>query len=232
MKPRVSILNLLFVTTIVALVIVVYRLRSELVHEKELRTELLQKGGILQVSDPSRAHVVQVSTAGEIDTYRWRIYVPPKRTVTLDARLDEVPADAPTKPRLPPNAIVVADRSPVHPRELGPGEHVVTLIYVHGARPLFDISVVTPGNTSKKNIRLTCPPGSYEWSPITNQQELTPLEHSAATMGALRAGHTVALDDGKTFVLRRCRAYTYQPNSDEVTKTTPEILVWLHVDER
>jgi hypothetical protein len=231
MKPRVSILNLLFVTTIVAMVIVVYRLRSELAHERQLRTELLQKGGILQVSDPNRVHVVQVSTAGEPDTHRWRVYVPPKRTVTLDTRLDEVPADKPPAPRLPPNAIVVGDRSPVNPQALGPGEHVITLRYVHGQRPLFNISVVSASNTYTNEMNLKCPSGDLAWSHIIYGQDLTPLEHTAATMGALWGGHTVALDDAKTFVLRRYRAEAFRPSNEVAAKTIPEILMWLHADE-
>jgi hypothetical protein len=60
MRFRVSILNLILVTTIVALVIVVVRLYGELQNERTLRIEMLQKGGILQVSDPELVQVVQV----------------------------------------------------------------------------------------------------------------------------------------------------------------------------
>ena len=146
MRPRVSILNLLLVTTIVALVIVVVRLYHELDHERSLRLQLLQKGGILQVTDLDVVHVVKVDTDESDGTLSWRVYVPKGRSVILNVRLNTMPDDK-IVPRLPPNAIVVADRSPSNPIDLGPGEHVVSLSWAQG-KPRFTLDVVRNGFTA------------------------------------------------------------------------------------
>src|SRR5688572_2330541 len=126
MRPRISILNLLLVTTIVALVVVVIRLSAQLSEEKARLRQLLQKGGILQVRNPNTPYVVKVDASGELETFRWRVYVPKGRTVILNARLEPVPDIDPSVPRLPPNAIVLAERAGPNPLELGPGEYVVS----------------------------------------------------------------------------------------------------------
>src|SRR3954465_12756292 len=72
MRLRFSILNLLLVTTILALVIIIVRLNGELSEERSLRLQQLRHGGILQISDPDAIHLVQLSTRGELNTLRWR----------------------------------------------------------------------------------------------------------------------------------------------------------------
>jgi hypothetical protein len=205
MKPRVSILNLLLLTTVVALVIVVYRSHRELREEHLLRIQLLQKGGMLQVTDPNLVHVVQVLSDGERRTLRWRVYVPEGRTVTLNTRLDAMPSDKPIAARLPPNAIVVADRAPANPLTLGPGEHVVTLVCSNEA-PYLMMEVVSDG---PRSVRVLCPPaGDLLWYRIGYHRNLTGSEHTPSTGAVLMNGRTAALTDGKTFVLCRFREPT------------------------
>src|SRR5215218_7421697 len=119
MKPRFSLLNALLLTTIVALVIVVFRLRDEVGAERSLRLQQLQHGGILEVTDLNAVHIVRVWTEGERNTHRWRIYVPMGRSVTLNSRLEPIPANKGSVPRLPTNAPIVGDRSPSNPLKIG-----------------------------------------------------------------------------------------------------------------
>lgn len=234
MKPRFSILNLLLVTTVFALAIVVLRLSGKLEQEKSLRLQLLQKGGILQVSDVDAAHVVQVTSAGERHTLRWRVYVPPGRSVTLNARLESVAADRPVAPRLPPNAIVVAERSPANAIELGPGEHVVSLTSSgEGPRHPLKFDAVGPGVRTGRY--LDCPDGNLDWFLYGYGENLTAIEHTAATMRSLSNGETIALDDSKTFVLARYRAHEWIPRLQKKGATdnkVPEILIWIRPDDR
>jgi hypothetical protein len=249
-RPRVSILNLLLVTTIVALAIVVLRLYGELAVERSRRLQLLQKGGILQVTDPDAVHVVQVSALWEPDTLRWRVYVPDRRSVTLNARLGSVAASKASTPRLPPNAIVVAERAPSNPIELGPGEHVVSLCFGSNRSPDSDfgdlrLDIVGDGSRERRIIRSQDEDSRSRdhdiyWIRSGYRDDITHVEHTAMTGKELREGRTVALVDGKTFVLCRLREPTsawiptaaargkrIQTPRDE----TGELLIWLHPND-
>jgi hypothetical protein len=232
MKPRVSILNLLLVTTIVALVIVVVRLYNDLAHESSLRLQLLQKGGILEITDLELVHIVKVDTDSSDDTLSWRVYVPNKRSATLSVRLNTMPDDK-IAPRLPPNTIVVADRSPSNPLDLGPGEHVVSLSWAQG-KPRFTLDVVGTGSRHTRPFSL---PGgrNWEWN-LAYQMDITHVEHTPITNRALQNGETLTLQDGKTFVLDRHRFEIWPRYPDASAKRGNkmpehqfgELLVWLH----
>jgi hypothetical protein len=235
MRPRVSILNLLLVTTIVALVIVVVRLYHELDHERSLRLQLLQNGGILQVTDLDVVHVVKVDTDESDGSLSWRVYVPKGRSVILNVRLNTMPDDK-IVPRLPPNAIVVADRSPSNPIDLGPGEHVVSLSWAQG-KARFTLDVVGTGSRHTRPFSL---PGgrSWEWN-LAYQMDVTHIEHTPITNRALQNGETLTLQVGKTFVLDRHRFEIWPRYPDASAKRgnkrtehqVGELLVWLQPDD-
>jgi hypothetical protein len=227
LKPRFSILNVLLVTTVVVLVIVVVRLNDELNKERSQRVELLQKGGILQLTDADRIHLVKVSAAGEEGASRWRVYVPEERTLVVDARLDDAPADKPLAARLPPNAIVDADRSPVKPLHLEPGEHVISLSCSRDGSTM-RLDVVHDGQ--RKGRSFGSPPQYVGWW----RQDLTHFEHKRLIYQQFLGGRTLTIDDGETFVLARFRALGWEVNSgsdEKPLKKVSEILVWLHADE-
>jgi len=229
MRPRVSILNLLLVTTIVALAIVVMRVGNELKREKSLRAEMLQRGGILQVADPELVHIVQVTAYGELRTLRWRVYVPDDRTVRLNARVDPVPSGKPVGPRLPSNAIVVAERASANPIELRPGENIVTL----ECRPddaMLNLSVVSTGPRRGRVLRPSV--DDMQWYHTGYRENLTQLEHTPATAAELSAGRTVTLQNGKTFVLCRFRERKWLARQPDIepSESIGEVLVWLHPD--
>jgi hypothetical protein len=235
MRPRVSILNLLLVTTIVALAIVVLRMRSELRVERALRIEMLKKGGIMQVSDPDLVHVVQVINNWHENVLRWRVFVPRGRNVKLSARLEPVP-DKPVAPRLPPSAIVVADRVPSNAVDLGPGEHVVSLSWERHV-PYFTFDVV--GDGPRHTQLITSPDRNLDWFVAGYAQNITDVEHTKKTAQKLANGRTVAIQDGKTFVLCRYRAQIAallqeDRNGTRRTRETnemiSELLLWLHSD--
>jgi hypothetical protein len=233
-RPRVSILNLLLITTIVALLIVVVRLYQELDHERSLRLQLLQKGGILEVTDLDLVHVVQVDNDGSDGNLSWRVYVPQKRSVTLNGRLDTIPADKEIVPRLPPNAIVVGDRSPSSPVELVPGEHVVILSWAFDSQE-FTLNVV--GNGTRKGRGVSLPDRNWVWD-VAHQMDITHVEHTPKTLQSLQNRQTLTLQDGKAFVLVRHQYTTVPRYTEELAKRgnkmpepkVGELLVWLHPD--
>lgn len=242
MKPRVSVLNLLSLMTVVALVLMVFRLRSERDQEKWLRMEMLKKGGILQVSDPDAVHVVQVSSPGELFTQRWRVYVRKGRQVQLNARFEPRPADDPPAPRLPPNAIVVAVRAASRPISLGPGEHVVSLSFdpyqpSQSRSQTLVMDVVSDSNRRTRELRVE---RDVKWFSFSGREDITQVEHAKVIAQELRDGRTVSLADGKTFVLCRYRdrmaamGRKSVGSRDTNMSTRPEameVLVWLHPDE-
>jgi hypothetical protein len=206
---------------------------------------LLQKGGILEITDPSVVHVVQVSSPGESHTLRWRVYVPDGRTVALNARADSVPANKSASPRLPPNNIVVADRAAPNPIQLGPGEHVVTLVSEledRTPRPGFEryivrLDVVGDGSRTGKVLRSR--DSDLLWLHFAYGRDITQVELGKTTAQKLREGRTLTLADGKTFVLGRLhylqsRGTPMNSRASESPTTmiqASEILVWLHPDE-
>jgi hypothetical protein len=242
-RPRFSILNLLLMTTVVALAFGVCQLYVELRTEKALRRELLQKGGILQVFDPDVAHVVQVTTRYERNTRRWRVYVPPGRTATLNARLDPMPADKKPAPRLPPGAIVVAERAPSNPIELDAGEHVVS-VYFDIDTDYFSMEAVGSGTRRQRLLRPF--DGDVRWLRAGWAEDITYVEHTPTTLKDLAAAQTLKLNDGETFVLCRFRQpkwtavlrphrnNTQAAISDRVNPSdkVAEVLIWLHADDR
>lgn len=230
MRPRVSILNLLLVTTIVALVIVILRLSGELETEKRLRAELLRKGGVLEISDLDAVQLVHVSSVGEPRTLRWRVYVPEGRMVTLNARLESVTAEVASRQRLPPNAIVVADKAPSNPVRLKPGENVLTLDFSPAGGPYLRFDVVSDGWRAERYLR--APDGAIDWFQSGYGMDLSPLEDTTKRGKALRDGRTVTLDDGKTFMLCRFRDPRWRstPKLSGPSERVGEVLVWLQVD--
>jgi hypothetical protein len=226
MRPRFSILNLLLLTCVVGLVIVVFRTHCELRIERSLRIQLLQKGGILEVTDPN---VVQVSSRYEWQTLRWRVYVPEGRNVTLNARLDAMPMDKPVAPRLPPNAIVVPDRAPSNPMTLGPGEHVVTLACSNEG-PYLTLEVV--GDEPRRGRVIRPAAGDILWYRTGYHENLTQIEHTPSTGAALMNGQTAVVADGKTFVVCRFRDPAPIVRQNQLpSKDVGEVLVWLHPDD-
>jgi hypothetical protein len=113
-----------------------------------------------------------------------------------------VPADKPVVPRLPPSAIVVADRMPSNAVDLGPGEHVVSL-YWNRNRPYFTFDVV--GDRQRSTQHLSPLNRNLDWF-IYGAQNITGVEHTRKTAQDLVDGRTIPLHDGKTFVLCRYRA--------------------------
>lgn len=205
--------------------------------------EMLKKGGILQVSDPSAVHVVQVTAPGEQLTQRWRVYVPKGRKVQLNARLELRPDDQPPTPRLPPNAIVVAERATSKPINLGPGENVVSLnldpsqSYYYRSKALV-INVV--GDGGRQTHHLQAQQELKRLLLFTRSTDITDVEHAKVIAQELRDGRTVTLADGKTFVLCRFRdrmaALESTPAgrgdaTPSIRREAMEVLVWLHPDE-
>jgi hypothetical protein len=229
MKPRISLLNLLLCITVLSLMMVIVRLYGELSAERALRLEQLRHGGILQVSDLDAVHLVKVSAVGERNTVRWRIYVPKGRTAVLNTRLESMPASKALQPRIPPDAIVVADRSPSNPISLQAGEYVVSAHCADGTKRGLEVTVA--GAESNEEQFLSAADASPEWWTYGQYQDITHIEHSKKTYSALDSGRTVKLAPGKAFVLERLREW--EPLVGQNKKPSDrvgEMLMWIHPD--
>jgi len=85
-RPRVSLLTLLLLMTIVAMGLALIKLvplRNEVVR---LRNET----GRLLVSDQTKLHAIQIKTYTDL-TWRWRLFVPTGKTYWLKDQLNKVP---------------------------------------------------------------------------------------------------------------------------------------------
>jgi hypothetical protein len=83
------------------------------------------------------------------------------------------------------------------------------------------------------------PNPDVRWFRSGYRDDLTHIEHTPTTALALRDGHTVALENGKTFVLCRFREPTTAWIPTEAARgkqlqapngEAGEVLVWLHPD--
>jgi len=93
-RPRLSLLTALLLTTIVGLAIVVAQLWREVeplrIDVRRLRTEV----GNLTVEDPAKACIIAVPTS-EVDTWRWRVYLPPGNQYELCEYSGHLPKPSP-----------------------------------------------------------------------------------------------------------------------------------------
>jgi hypothetical protein len=75
LRPRLSLLTALLLTTIVGLSIVTFQLWRDVeplrAQVRSMRSEL----GLLNIEDPTVAHAIQLGTR-EVDRWKWRIYLP------------------------------------------------------------------------------------------------------------------------------------------------------------
>jgi hypothetical protein len=207
----------------------VFRLHSELSEERSLRLKQLQHGGILEVTDPSIVHLVKVSTTGELNTQRWRIFVPKGRAATLNTRLELQPKYKLLTARLPRKEIVVSDLSPSNPVAIGAGEFVITVHCTAVPEPGLEVSLAGETSADEKFLRPT--DGTLEWLARGSYQDITNMEYSNKTDYALSTGHTDQVVDGSTFVLARFREWQDGYEEKEKRSTSVgEVLVWIQVD--
>lgn len=88
---RFSLLNLVLMTTIVALCITVYLLYQEV---EPLRAELRQlrnEAGYLTITDPTRPHAIELSTDSRFK-WKWKVMVPEDETWFMKANVGKIPA--------------------------------------------------------------------------------------------------------------------------------------------
>lgn len=92
-RPRVSLLTALLLTTIVAMGIVIAMLWQEVkplrIDNRRLRSEV----GELSIDDPNRPYAIQVQTH-EDDTWKWRIYLPPGGSYSINSYSGTLPPRA------------------------------------------------------------------------------------------------------------------------------------------
>jgi hypothetical protein len=237
MKFRFSILNLLLLTTVIALSIAVVQISGDLKEERRLRTELLQKGGIFEISDVTKVHVVPVHATNEMQTYRWRVYVPPGRSIILNTSSKPHPNRDILEPRICRKDSVVSDRNPSNPIEIPAGEYVITYKYhqsTYGQKQT-SFSIDVRGNNSvRRQGFFRSNDGDLDWLSSNYYQDLTWLERPAGKKQRITydLAKTSQVAGGKPFVLFRFRA-TQQHKSEhdsEKDKSIPEVFAWFMTD--
>lgn len=242
MKLRFSLYSLLVTTALFALSITVVLLRIELRKERSLRLELLQRGGILEISDLDKVHVVSVSGREEPRTFRWRVYVPQGRTVTLKtSSKPSLNRDVP-KPRIRTGEIVSSARNATDRIKIPPGEHVITYKYI---RPEYErqpgrFSIDVRSESYNQSDQFKSNYCDLHWLKTNYYKDLTRLERPGGRP-KLKPGSrpstpsteaTQCVND-KFFVLFRFRAIEkYDTESDKVDDNSiPEVYAWLSTDD-
>lgn len=97
-RPRISILNALLLTTIVAMAIVIVQYWREIGPLRQEVFGLRNEVGRLTFEDRSKIHAIAVRT-NESLTWKWRIWVPQGKRVTMHLQAGDVPRTGVPSPR-------------------------------------------------------------------------------------------------------------------------------------
>lgn len=96
LRPRFSILTALLVLTIVALSVTVWRQNSEVSPLRQEVRRLRQELGHLTIDDESKIYAIRVAAA-DLDTHRFRVYLPKNRKFVLCERIQTIPGRSPSQ---------------------------------------------------------------------------------------------------------------------------------------
>jgi hypothetical protein len=87
-----SLLNLVLMTTIVALGVTVYLLQQRVAPLEAEVKRLRDEVGELNIQDPSKLHAIQVQTDNQLE-WKWRIYVPEGVSYAVRSYGNQIPED-------------------------------------------------------------------------------------------------------------------------------------------
>lgn len=110
-RRQFSLLNLVLITTVVALSVTVYLLDSEVGPLRQEVKRLRDEVGELHIEDKSKLHAIRVDTDNSLE-WKWRVWVPEGTICKVRSTGDAIPAEG-----------FPADGGTVYLRE--PGEHVL-----------------------------------------------------------------------------------------------------------
>lgn len=89
-RPRFSILSALLVLTIAALAVTVWRQNSELSPLQQEVRRLRKELGQLTIDDANKIYAIRVPSS-DLDTNRFRVYLPKNRKFILGSRIQTIP---------------------------------------------------------------------------------------------------------------------------------------------
>ncbi len=209
-RPRVSLLTLMLLMTIVAMGLALWKLNSELVPLRIEVRGLRDEVGQLTIDDPERLHSIEVDT-GESDHWRWRVYIPQKGNYGVHCFSDYVPSQG-----IPKNQGTGGWHS------LSPGEH------------RFDMRLVRVESDADRDVlkvRFTRPNGGisnftlyevqHDW--IFNEKVKNGPLFASQTLGM----KTKSFDPKEQMVLLRLRARMPKIRSQDANG---KVISWSHVE--
>ena len=221
LRPRISILTALLLTTIVAMTITLVQFWREVAPLRSENKRLNEERGTLVIGDPSQLHAIRIPSrfAGE-GRQSFRVFVPPRQTYMAFVHVNSVPkAGLPEPKNFPDRAMILGSFQGRLFGRLGPGEHQVTIKTVHRGGTA-DIALIIDSLDASAN------------TPKDRWPTVVPETYSVFGDGV--GEHTVANDGTTPFVLLRTRIQGVSRESLNVSYTTPEpdypldgMMLWL-----
>ena len=198
-KPRISLLTMLLLMTIVGLAIALWLRAHELAPLRAQLRQLIAETGRLVIEDETKVHAVQVRT-GDTRSWRWRVWVPEGQRMALHLRWGGVP-----KSGVP---------APMDTTYLNAGEHWISLEAKRdGSNGRWKSSLQTPGGGI----------GSY----IPDDAHWFDGGLSVVRAEGVARSTTVFDDNEPVIVLARRRAARTVAELDDNDVMAPGIIVWL-----
>ncbi len=192
LMPRISLLNLFFIITMVALVVVVYRQASELRALKPRVKQLDEERGTLVVADPRLVHAIQVPSRFATNDGTYRVFIPKDKTYVAIVAVNDIPQTGfPDVARHDSRNMLLGQAGRNAFARLEPGEHQVSL-HVQERDGKAYVRFAIDGLDMLVNM----PPGTWP--------EVCPLPY--AVFGSDSIGNaTTTVECGQPLVLQRHR---------------------------
>ena len=227
LRPRISILTALLLTTIVGMAIVIVQLWREVGPLRADNKRLNEERGTLVIGDPTQLHAIKIPGrfAGE-GRQSFRVYVPPGQTYLAFVHINDVPkAGLPEPKKLPSHAGMLGLFQGRLFARLGPGEHTVTIKTTHRGK-ISDIALIVGFADQGFPLDASAMTPKDRWPTV--------VPETFKVFGDGVGQQSVAADASNPLVLLRTRIQEVSPESVNVTYTIPEpggpldgMLLWI-----
>lgn len=198
-RPRISLLNAILLTAIIAMAIVIAQFWREIGPLRAEVRSLRNETGRLSIDDPTRLYAIEVRTQAE-RTWKWRVWVPQGETAMVSVQWGKVP-----KAGVPRSSGSIQVES---------GEHWITL------------SAAFDPKASYWTSQLATETGSVG-SMIQPDEHWFDFKQCAAVSDGVSTYSAEAKPGKKAFVLKRYRAAQVSNSANIPADPTPGFIIWL-----
>jgi len=164
-RPRVSLLTLMLLMTIVTMGAALWKLNSELVPLRVEVRELREEVGRLTIVDQTKVHAIAFPGYQPL-TWTYRVFLPPERNYVAACKINDLPLSG-TLPQCssPPSfSGKPSGKSNCQSLGLTPGEHLITLVFSKDTQGDWRFSLYRRGSIFDPGGKLEDEHGGYSFA--------------------------------------------------------------------